>query len=126
MLKLRRCRPKVFLVRPSYTLNQWHRLVLYTESGLVMPDNNVIKNAIRLFVVGRKTGLFSCTPEGASVCIYSLIETAKANELEPYWYFKFLFENLPGAVTADEFKALMAQNVDKHLLKSNYTTPCQS
>jgi len=37
--------------------------------------------------------LFSCTAEGvsASECIYSLIETVKANGLEPYWYLKYLF-----------------------------------
>nr|WP_245532062.1 transposase domain-containing protein [Desulfobacter postgatei] len=50
------------------------------------------------------------------------METAKANGLEPYWYLKFLFENLPEAMTEDEFKALMPQNVDKNLLE-NYTTP---
>ncbi len=112
----------------NYTLNQWHRLILYTKSGLVMPDNNVVENAIRHFVVGRKNWLFSCTPQGASAsaCIYTLIETAKANGLEPYWYLKYLFENLPEAMTADEFKVLMPQNVDKHLLKSNHTTPSQS
>ena len=89
-----------------------------------MPDNNVVENAIRPFVIGRKNWLFSCTSEGAraSACIYSLIETAKANGLEPYWYLKFLFENLPEAMTEDEFKALMPQNVDKNLLE-NYTTP---
>ncbi len=102
----------------NYTLNQWHRLILYTESGLVTPDNNVVENAIRPFVVGRKNWLFSCTPEGAhaSACIYSLIETAKANGLEPYWYLKYLFENLPEAMTVDDFTALMPQNVDKKLL----------
>ena len=102
----------------NYILNQWHRLILYTESGLVMPDNNVVENAIRPFVIGRKNWLFSGTPEGAcaSACLYSLIETAKANGLEPYWYLKYLFENLPEAMTADEFTALMPQNVDKGLL----------
>lgn len=99
----------------NYTLNQWHRLIQYTEDGRVGPDNNVVENAIRPFVVGRKNWLFNCTPEGAnaSACIYSLIETAKANDLEPYWYLKYLFENLPEAMTADEFMALMPQNIDK-------------
>ena len=103
----------------SYTLNQWHRLIRYTESGFVKPDNNAVENAIRPFVVGRKNWLFSCTPEGAhaSACIYTLIETAKANGLEPYWYLKYLFENLTEAMTANEFKALMPQNVDKSLLQ---------
>ena len=102
----------------SYTLNQWHRLIRYTEDGRIAPDNNVVENALRPYVIGRKNWLFSCTPEGAiaSACIYSLIETAKANGLEPYWYLKYLFENLPEAMTADEFMALMPQNVDKNLL----------
>jgi transposase len=111
--------PKSLLGRAiNYTLGQWHRLVLYADHGIVGPDNNVVENAIRPFVVGRKNWLFSCTPEGAkaSACIYTLIETAKANGLEPYWYLKYLFENLPEAMTADEFMALMPQNIDKNLL----------
>lgn len=78
----------------------------------------MVENAIRPFVVGRKNWLFNSTPEGAnaSACIYTLIETAKANGLEPYWYLKYLFENLPEAMTADEFMALMPQNIDKTLL----------
>jgi len=58
------------------------------------------------------------TPEGASASarIYSLIETAKANGLEPYCYLKYLFENLSEAITADEFRVLMPRNIDKKLL----------
>ena len=102
----------------GYTLGQWTRLILYAENGIVGLDNNVVENAIRPFVIGRKNWLFNCTPEGAnaSACIYTLIETAKANGLEPYWYLKYLFENLPEAMTADEFMALMPQNIDKILL----------
>jgi transposase len=117
--KVEQAPPKSLLGKAiGYTLNQWHRLIAYTEDGRVGPDNNVVENAIRPFVIGRKNWLFSCTPEGASAsaCIYSLIETAKANGLEPYRYLKYLFENLPEAMTADEFKALMPQNIDKNLL----------
>lgn len=117
--KVEKVPPKSLLGKAiNYTLNQWHRLIKYTEDGRVGPDNNVVENAVRPFVVGRKNWLFSCTSEGASAsaCIYSLIETAKANGLEPYWYLKYLFENLPEAMTADEFTALMPQNVDKNLL----------
>ena len=118
-VKVEQAPPKSLLGKAiGYTLNQWHRLIRYTEDGNVGPDNNVVENAIRPFVIGRKNWLFSCTTEGAnaSACIYSLIETAKANGLEPYWYLKYLFENLPEAMTADEFKALMPQNIDKNLL----------
>jgi transposase len=70
--KIEKVPPKSLLGKAiNHTLNQWHRLILYTESGLVMPDNNVVENAIRPFVVGRKNWLFSCTSQGAaaSACI---------------------------------------------------------
>ncbi|MCP3922336.1 MAG: IS66 family transposase [Desulfobacterales bacterium] len=99
----------------NYTLNQWHRLILYTTSGLVTPDNNAVENAIRPFVIGRKNWLFACTPEGAraSATIYSIIETAKANGLEPYWYLKHLLEHLPEAMTEDDFRALLPHQIIK-------------
>lgn len=102
----------------SYTLNQWHRLIRYVEDGRIPIDNNVAENAIRPFVIGRKNWLFSSTPEGAraSATLYSLIETAKANNLEPYWYLRYLFENMPDAMTAEEFKALLPMYIDKSKL----------
>ena len=103
-----------------YTLNEWPKLIRYTQSGLVSPDNNLIENAIRPFVLGRKNWLFSDTPEGAraSAAIYSLIETAKANGHDPYWYLKYLFEHLPEAMTEEEFRALLP-----YVLEKNATTP---
>ena len=101
-----------------YTLSQWHRLIQYTTDGIIRPDNNLVENAIRPFVVGRKNWLFSDTVHGAqaSALIYSLIETAKANGLEPFWYLKYLFEHLPGAMTGEEFRALLPYNVDQNQL----------
>ena len=62
--KVEQVPPKSLLGKAiNYTLNQWHRLIRYTEDGRVCPDNNVVENAIRPFVVGRKNWLFSCTPE---------------------------------------------------------------
>ena len=103
-----------------YTLNEWSKLIRYTQSGLVSPDNNLIENAIRPFVLGRKNWLFSDTPEGAkaSAAIYSIIETAKANGHDPYWYLKYLFEHLPEAMTEEEFRALLPYSLEK-----NATTP---
>jgi transposase len=62
--------------------------------------------------------LFSDTPQGAhaSAAVYSLIETAKASGLEPFWYLKYLFENLPEAMSVDDFKALLPYNVEKNLI----------
>ncbi len=98
----------------NYTLNEWPRLSAYAQSGLVSLDNNQVENAIRPFVVGRKNWMFSCTPEGAqaSAAMYSIIETARANGLEPYRYLKHLFENLPEAMTEQDFQALLPFNLD--------------
>ena len=98
----------------SYTLRQWNRLVGYVEDGRLSPDNNAAENAIRPFVIGRKNWLFSGTPEGAesSAIIYSLIETAKANFLEPYSYLRHIFEKIPAANSLEELDLLLPWNLD--------------
>lgn len=97
----------------AYARNQWSRLIVYLEDGRLRIDNNLVENAIRPFAVGRKNWLFSGSPRGAkaSAAIYSLIETAKANRLEPYAYLRFLFERLPYAKSRDELRALLPQNL---------------
>ncbi len=108
--------PKSLLGRAiNYTLNEWPKLIRYAQTGLVTPDNNSIENAIRPFVLGRKNWLFSDTPEGAraGAGIYSLVETAKANGHDPYWYLKYLFEHLPEAMTEEDFRALLPYNLQK-------------
>ncbi|MFC1312668.1 MAG: IS66 family transposase [gamma proteobacterium symbiont of Clathrolucina costata] len=60
----------------------------YCEDGRLNISNALAENAIRPFAVGRKNWLFADTSRGAraSATAYSLIETAKANGLEPYDY----------------------------------------
>lgn len=81
----------------AYTLGQWPKLVQYANYGFVPIDNNLVENAIRPFVIGRKNFLFSGSPAGAdaSAALYSLIETAKANGHEPFFYLFFLFSMFP-------------------------------
>jgi transposase len=102
----------------NYALNQWHRLIVYVEDGRLAPDNNMAENCIRPFVIGRKNWLFAGTPEGAeaSALLYSLIETAKANKLEPYGYLRYIFERLPFASTVDDYEKLLPWNVKKEHL----------
>lgn len=102
----------------SYTLGQWDRLIVYLQDGRLRLDNNLAENAIRPFVVGRKNWLFAATPDGAhaSAALYSIIETAKASGLEPYWYLRYLFERLPKAKTTDEYRALLPYCVDRSQL----------
>ena len=110
----------------SCTLNQWDRLVGYLEDGRLPIDNNMAENAIRPFVVGRKNWLFSGTPEGAeaSALLYSLIETAKANKLEPYMYLRFIFEKLPTAASLQDFEALLPWNLTTKQLEVPQALKC--
>ncbi len=105
----------------AYTIRQWPRLINYLESGHVHIDNNFTENAIRPFVVGRKNWLFSDQPEGAqaSALFYSLIETAKANGLEPHSYLLYLLEQLPHAITEDDKKALLPIYLKQTTLERN-------
>lgn len=75
--------------------------------------HNAAENAIRPFVVGRKNWLFAGSPKGAetSALLYSLIETAKANGLEPRAYLNYLFEHLPGAKSPEAVAALLPHNL---------------
>ena len=96
----------------SYMRDYWGKLVRYPERGDLPIDNNRCENAIRPFVVGRKAWLFSDTPAGASASaiIYSLVETAKANGVEPYTWLRHVLEHLPAAQTADEMDKLLPWN----------------
>ena len=81
----------------TYCLNQWPKLVGFLLDGRLELDNNRSERAIKPFVIGRKNWLFANTPRGAtsSAIIYSLIETAKENGLNPTAYLTYLFEQLP-------------------------------
>jgi transposase len=102
-----------------YSLNQWPRLIVYLENGNLHPDNNLAENAIRPFAVGRKNWLFSGSPRGAtgSATLFSLIETAKANGLEPYAYLRLLFTVLPTVSTDADIRALLPQYLDRSRLE---------
>jgi transposase len=97
----------------SYALNHWPKLIRYLEDGRIPIDNNSAENAIRPFVVGRKAWLFSGHPNGAhaAATLYSLIETAKACDLEPYHYLRYLFEKLPYARSEEDHLALLPQRL---------------
>lgn len=92
-----------------YALGQWPKLTQFLDHAVIPLDNNRAENAIRPFVMGRKAWLFAATPNGAvaSARLYSLVETAKANGLEPHAYLTHLFNELPKAKTVEEIEALL-------------------
>ncbi len=107
----------------AYTLGQWPRLIRYLDDGVICMDNNLAENAIRPFVVGRKNWLFFEQPGGAEAgaILYSLIETAKNNGLEPYRYFCYLFDKLPFIDNSDDgqLKALLPMNLNTEILETH-------
>ena len=99
----------------TYLHNQWPKLIRYTENGAWPIDNNAAENAIRPMVIGRKNWLFAATEKGAkaSANLYSLVETAKANNVEPSVYLKEVFTRLPAATCVEDVEALLPWNVAK-------------
>ena len=90
--------PKSALGRAiHYLLEQWPYLARYLEDGRLELSNNRAERSIKPFVMGRKNWLFANTPGGAqaSAMIYSLIETAKENGLDPYQYLLWILRNAP-------------------------------
>ena len=83
----------------QYGLNHKENLETYLKDGHCVISNNIAENSIRPFTVGRKNWTFCGSPKGAeaSACVYSLVETAKANGLNPYKYLEFLLSRLPGS-----------------------------
>ena len=81
---------------------------------------------VRPFVLGRKNWLFAGTPEGAeaSALLYSLIETAKANKLEPYAYLRYIFEKLPVAATLEDYEALLPWNLTPEQMAAPVVVQC--
>jgi transposase len=103
----------------NYLHNEWDKLIHYLDDGRLEIDNNAAENAIRPFVLGRKNWLFSTTVKGmkASANLYSLIETAKANGLEPYAYLRYLFTELPKAETVEAIEALLPGNLSEEQIR---------
>ena len=80
----------------NYCINQEHYLTVFLTNGNIPMDNNRAEQAIRPFTLGRKNWVNMYSPKGAqaSAIIYSLVETAKANNLKIYDYFEYLITEI--------------------------------
>lgn len=96
-----------------YLNNQWPQLIGFLNFAALPISNNFVENLIRPFAVGRRAWLFSDTVDGAhaSARIYSLLITAKINNLNPFDYMVNLLEKLPLASTEAELRALLPYNL---------------
>ena len=112
--------PKSALGRAiHYLLEQWPYLARYLEDGRLELSNNRAERSIKPFVMGRKNWLFANTPGGAqaSAMIYSLIETAKENGLDPYRYLLWILQTAPQLSETNKAWA-------ESLLPANATEEC--
>jgi transposase len=102
----------------SYTLNQWAKLNHYLRDGRLENNNNRSERAIKPFVIGRKGWLFSDSVAGAEAAaiIFSLVETCKHHNVEPYDWFRYVLQHIPLCKTPDEIEALLPFNIDMNLL----------
>lgn len=93
----------------NYFYNEYKYLIGYLEDGRLNISNCGVENKIRPFAIGRKNWLFSDSVEGAksSAMFYSLIETAKANNVEPFDWLTRVLEKLPYAETVEDYEDLL-------------------
>lgn len=96
-----------------YAIEQWPAMLRYADDGDLAIDNNIAEREIKQVVIGRKNWLFADTPDGAftNATMYSLVQTAKANGLNPYDYLKHVFAELPNMKTSEEVVLLLPWNI---------------
>lgn len=98
-----------------YTLGQWSKLTTFMDHVCVPLDNNRAEGCIRPFVIGRRNWMFCDTQNGAtaSTNLYSLVESAKANGLEPHHYLTQVYSRLPQATCIEDIEALLPWNISQ-------------
>ena len=111
----------------AYTINEWDALSRYLDRAEITPDNNAAENSVRPFVVGRRNWLFSGAPRGAeaSCAIFSLIETAKHNGLDPFAYLNYVFEKAAHIHDTEDWDQLLPHRLDAATLKAALPTALQ-
>ncbi|AQS58044.1 IS66 family transposase [Desulforamulus ferrireducens] len=82
----------------TYSINQKEALCEFLNDGRIEISNNRAEQKIKPFVTGRKAWLFADTKKGAqsSAIAYSIVESAKANKINPYMYLVHIFQTMPG------------------------------
>ena len=105
----------------TYLKDQWPYLLNYLKDGRLELSNNRAERSIKPFVIDRKNFLFANTPSGAksSAVIFSLIQTALENGLDPYRYLTWLLSSAPEM-------DLALPDVGQALLPWNAPAPCKA
>lgn len=99
----------------SYTQKQWPKLLTYLADGRLEISNNRMERAIKPFATGRKNWLFSNSVEGANAAaiIFSLVETCKAHDVNPYDWLRHALTKLPACQRVEDYDALLPFHFEK-------------
>jgi transposase len=95
-----------------YTLNRWQALTRYVDDGRLPPDTNAVENCIRGIAMGRRNWLFTGSEGGGrrAALMYTLIESAKLNGVQPLAYLTDILQRLPVARKMDDLEAMLPWN----------------
>lgn len=102
--------PKTALGRAiGYAQDQWTVVTRYVDDGRLAIDNNIAEREIKQVVIGRKNWLFADSMDGmhANAVMYSLIQTAKANGIDPFAYLRYVITTMPTLRSASEMHVLL-------------------
>ncbi len=118
--------PKSLLGKAAnYVISQWSWLTAWLEDGRLEISNNLAERSIKPFVIGRKNFLFANTPSGArsSAILFSLIQTAKENGLDPYRYLTWVLKKAPYLNMSDpaDIDSLLPTNAPEYCHSGNIT-----
>ena len=96
----------------AYGRKRWDALTRYIDNGIAEIDNNIAERAIRAIAIGRKNWLFAGSKAGGerAAAIYSVIETAKLNGVEPQAYIADVIEKIASGWPASRWDELMPWN----------------
>lgn len=92
----------------TYFVNQWPKLIAILDSGKLELDNNLIENKIRPLALGRKNYLFAGSHQAAQriAMMYSFLATCKANDVNPFNWFKNTLQVIPDTKISQLFKLI--------------------
>jgi transposase len=110
---MRRLSPKSAMAKAlAYGRKRWHALTRYLDEGAAEIDNNAAERAMRAIAIGRKNWLFAGSIAGGerAAAIYSVIETAKLNGIEPQAYIADVIEKIATGWPASRWDDLMPWN----------------
>ena len=109
----------------KYSINQEKYLRVFLTDGEVPLDNSASERSLKTFCVGKKNWILIKSIKGAhaSAVLYSITETAKLNNLNPYYYLEYLFTEMPQYTKWDKDKKIQIFNPDIKLESLEYLLP---